>query len=231
MNKTSKVIFAVFFFAFIVANTFAQDSTKINKNHHSIGLYIAPEFQYGRLGTYDMGLRGASLMFILNQKWAFGATMYSNIKGQRNDFTDVNRFGGLKFEYTWKPTAVIHITVPVIVGAIFTQSTNNFDGTNDIPSGDNQGNLPPDGFGDGNKPVRGQRPPHHDFDDFGRNLTSFAQAGIMAEANFFKYVKVFGGASYRLAIDAYGINKNFNGVSGNIGLKIGVFDYKRPKRK
>jgi hypothetical protein len=56
------------------------------------------------------------------------------------------------------------------------------------------------------------------------------QPGINLEVNLFKYVKVFGGANYRFA---FGEEKTpgMSRAAGTLGVKVGVFDYRRVRGK
>ena len=202
-------------FALLAFTGFAQkqDSTemktlfKTGKNEkcsiNTLGVYFAPEFQYGQIGTSNSALHGASMMLLINKKWGIGTTMYSNRKGGNDQ---MNSFGGLKLEYTFKPNSVFHFTIPLVIGMGRTGDFNT---------------IRQDNFGQGRPPRGG----HSDSFDNG-SMTRIIQPGIMAEANVFKYMKVFAGANYRFAFDRSGYNADMAGFTASAGLKFGVFDYK-----
>ena len=67
-----------------------------------------------------------------------------------------------------------------------------------------------------------------DFDDdhrmFNRGKAAFGiQPGVSLELNVFKYAKLFGAVNYRFAA-GQNSTANMKGVSGQIGLKLGLFD-------
>jgi hypothetical protein len=67
-----------------------------------------------------------------------------------------------------------------------------------------------------------------DFDDdhrmFNRGKAAFGiQPGVSLELNVFKYAKLFGAVNYRF-VAGKNSQEDMNGVSGQIGLKLGIFD-------
>jgi hypothetical protein len=77
-------------------------------------------------------------------------------------------------------------------------------------------------------PPMGTQNPGHDFDDdhrkFNRGPGALGiQPGVSLELNVFKYAKLFGAVNYRF-VAGKNSTEDMNGVSGQIGLKLGVFD-------
>lgn len=178
-----------------------------------IGIYVAPETQISYLDGHIKPLFGGSAMILLNQKLGIGLSGYSTGRGFRNGDGVDFRYGGVKVEYTFRPSKRFHFSVPVLLG---------MGSANDRLGMDNDNRNPQPWGG----PSR---------NSFG-NRFFVAQGGINLEGNLFKYAKVFVGANYRFA----GIDNrrststlDYNQVSGpsvNIGLKFGLFDHPLQKK-
>lgn len=176
-----------------------------------LGVYVAPETQISYLDGHVKPLFGGSAMILLNQKLGIGLSGYSTGRGFRNDEGVDFRYGGVKVEYTFKPSKRFHFSVPVLLG---------MGSANDREYNDNRNPKPWGG------------PSRNGFE----SRFFVAQGGINLEGNLFKYAKVFVGANYRFA----GIDNrrstntlDYNQVSGpsvNIGLKLGLFDHSLQKK-
>ena len=209
------------------ANVAGQDSTKSamrtffgGKNAkvkvHHLGLYFAPELQYGQLDGSFRPMAGASVMLQVNKKWGIGAMGFGG-EGSRTDTTkNGGNFGGLKLEYTPKPDARVHVSFPLMLGA-----------------GETGG-----GHRDGMGRNRGGRNGKNgrDYMDYvsnsGIERSAFAviQPGVSLEANVLRYARVFVGANYRFAFNSTGYSSALQGFSTNAGLKVGIFDYSLAKK-
>ena len=198
----------------------AQDTThtliKLVKPQY-IGLYVAPEVQYGQLTGAFTSLGGGSLMFLFNKRWGIGVTVQQSLSetfspsGVAPLVLDAHFMGG-RLEYTPRPDAAVHFTFPLVVGmgsasadSLRTEGSHNHDNST--------------------------------FDGHGRDGNEYVvvQPGIQLEANLIRYVKLFGGVNYRLAFasstSTTTLPKNtLQGVSINVGLKMGLFDYYLKKR-
>ena len=198
----------------------AQDTThtliKLVKPQY-IGLYVAPEVQYGQLNGAFTSLGGGSLMFLFNKRWGIGVTVQQSLSetfspsGVAPLVLDAHFMGG-RLEYTPRPDAAVHFTFPLVVGmgsasadSLRTEGSHNHDNST--------------------------------FDGHGRDGNEYVvvQPGIQLEANLIRYVKLFGGVNYRLAFasgtSTTTLPKNtLQGVSINVGLKMGLFDYYLKKR-
>jgi hypothetical protein len=185
-----------------------------------LGVYIAPEYQFGQVGGVFRSLAGGSVMLQFNKRFAVGISGYSSLRNQSMGVD--GKFGGLKFEYTVKPDAAIHVSFPLIVG----MASNNFhfeeyehDDFRDERDDDYDQKA-------GNKRRRDDR--------FSNTTYHLIQPGIMAEANLYRFAKAFVGANYRFAFDNNGLNTDYKGFSVNLGVKLGIFDYainRKPKKK
>ncbi len=196
----------------------AQDSIKTlfsTPKINTIGLYVSPEYQFGQVQSEFTHLSGISGMLVFNQKFSVGISMNRTMV---RDFSpkEVNplylraNYGGLKLEYTFKPTNVFHISVPLLVG-MGMASTDSF-----AASGIRQ-----DSF----RISRSQYPGNRFF---------VVQPGIQIEANLFNYAKAYLGASYRFSFDTNNSTNldasTFQGFGIYGGLKIGLFDYNIRKK-
>lgn len=198
----------------------AQDTThtllKFRKPE-SIGIYVAPEFQYGSLNGDFTSFGGSSLMLMINNRFAFGVT------GQRslsNTFVPKNSsplyvqsyFMGGKIEYALNPAAAVHITFPLMIGMGVAQADSTISRSNNWFEERGKG-----------------------FSKRGNNY-AIIQPGVNVEANLLKFMKLFVGANYRFSI----LNDNnstvlpasaLQGVSISAGMKVGIFNYHFGKKK
>lgn len=213
---------------FFSAGVMGQDSTKSSMKTvfggksakykiNYLGIYFAPEFQYGQINSSFTPMSGASFMLQINKKWGIGMTGFGG-SGSRTDTTkNGGHFGGLKLEYTPKPDARIHVSFPLMAG---------------------MGQTGGRGFGEGMGSRKGGNHGGSDRDNFDRidndgiEHSDYAviQSGIALEANVFRYAKVFAGANYRFAFNSNGYSSELQGFSTNAGLKIGIFDYTLGKK-
>ena len=176
-----------------------------------LGLYVAPEYQYGQLKNQFTSLGGASLMLLVNQQFAFG---FSGQRSLDQSFSPSGvsplylhaGMGGLKMEYTPKPASAIHLSFPLFIGMGFAQADSSYTGFRTM----NSDSL-----------MRANRANRNDY--------FIIQPGVTAEANVIKYVKVFAGVNYRFAFNRDNTNtlpsSTMQGFSAFAGLKIGLFDY------
>lgn len=216
---------------FYSVGALGQDSTKTtmktifgskNAKHkiNYLGIYVAPELQYGQLNNSFAPMGGVSFMLQVNKKWGIGMTGFGG-GGDRNDTTkNGGNFGGLKLEYTPKPDAAVHVTFPLMLG--MGQEGNGFRGFGD---GNGRGNH--DDFGMGRFDKNNDEFRHGGSE---RNAYAVIQPGIALETNLFRYAKAFVGANYRFAFNSTGYSSALQGVSANVGVKLGVFDYSLAKK-
>ena len=204
----------------------AQDTTHMlfnfkNMRPNYVGLYVAPEVQVGQLNSSFTSFGGGSAMLLLNRKWGIGVSAYQSLndsyspKGVAPKYLKAF-FGGIRLEYSTNPTSIVHLTFPLLIGMGMAHA--------DSLKNENRGH----GYDNDNNDRNG-------INDHRNGNESFVvQPGIQVEANLLRYIKLFAGANYRVAFTdgTSTIPKNtFNGLSLNLGTKIGLFDYKLGKKK
>ncbi len=220
----------------ISTSVMAQDSTKssirtvfggkkVNTKIHYLGVYLAPEYQFGQLGGAFTSLGGASFMLQFNKKLAVGFTGYGSFRNEQNNSNINGSFAGLKVEYTVKPDAAIHVSFPLMVGVggrgfHFGEFGEHHDGFR----GNRDGGVLPDGTPDPNATPIDNR-------NFRNDVYQVIQPGVVAEANLARFAKLFVGANYRFAFSSAGYSSDYQGFSANVGLKLGIFDYAVKSKK
>ena len=217
------------------SNLFAQDDTmhtlvKLSAPKY-IGLYVAPEYQYGQAAGVFNSYVGSSAMLIYNKKLAFGVTGFTNTQesfapAKVSPLLLRSTFGGLKLEYTPRPNSAVHVTFPLVVGFGVAQLDSvSYTRNPAIDSLDNDHN------GKGK---------HYNYNGSrNRGISNdyfIIQPGIQLEANIFRLVKLFGGVNYRVAFPTETLtaplaNSTLSGLSANIGLKVGLFDFSTTKKR
>lgn len=222
MKKIS--IIAAIGLSFFANHSKAQDSArtlihmpKIN----TIGLYIAPEYQFGQINSKMTSLGGFSAMAIFNEKFSIGITMNHtlvrdlqpiNIAGTNTPLYLRANYGGLKMEYTVNPHGLVHISFPLTIG----MGNVSYDSNNALRVKDTNQRI-----GMMNQPRNG-------------NQFMVIQPGIQLETNVMKVAKFYIGANYRFAFKQDDANtlqpKYLHGFGVYTGLKIGLFDYKLKKK-
>lgn len=189
-------------------------SLKLGTGLKSWGFTAGPVMQFGQLGAQQ----GVNFAIHINNQWSFGAGVLGNMGGEEKlnmngSLKPRQSFSGFQLEYTPKPNSLIHISFPLMIGAIRSENQNKIDlSQQQIPS---QGIMP------------------HDYDDdhrmFDRGPAAFGiQPGVSLELNVFKYAKLFAAVNYRFAAGPNS-NSDMKGISGQVGFKVGLFD--RPLRK
>lgn len=218
MKKIS--ILTVIGLSFIANQGKAQDSTKTlfhMPKINTVGLYIAPEYQYGQINSKLTSLGGISAMAIFNEKFAIGATMNRTMVRDLQPINITNtatplylrvNYGGLKMEYTVNPHSLVHVSFPLTVG----MGNASYDSIGSFRTKDTTHRMSMM-----NQPRNG-------------NQFFVIQPGIQLEANLMKVAKVYLGANYRFAFNQDNANtlstKYMTGFGVYGGLKIGLFDYK-----
>ena len=192
-------------------------SMKKGSGIKSWGFTAGPVLQFGQLGAQQ----GFNFAVHVNNQWSFGAGVLGNMRGgdnrnMSNSLKPRQSFSGFQVEYTPKPNSLIHVSFPLMIGAIRSEDPNYL-----INNPQNQNNPQ---FGN---PGPGYM--YHNFDDDrsmfnNRGPVAFGiQPGVSLEINVFKYAKLFGAVNYRFAA-GQSSTADMKGVSGQIGLKLGLFD-------
>jgi hypothetical protein len=184
----------------------------------SWGFTAGPAVQFGQLGVQQ----GFNFAFHVNNQWSLGAGVLGNMRGRDNQNMSTTlkprqSFSGLFLEYTPKSNSLFHISFPLMIGTIRSEDPNRFL----IRSPANSSNP--------HMGIRGPVCMHHDFDDARGMFNSRGpaalgiQPGVSLELNVFKYAKLFGAVNYRFAAGKNS-HADMKGISGQIGLKLGLFD-------
>ena len=211
-------LFAVLGLAFLSNAAQSQDSMKTlfaTPKINTIGLYVAPEYQFGQIQNEFTHLSGFSAMMILNQKFSVGMsmnrTMSRNFSPKEVSPLYLNaNYGGLKLEYTINPTKLVHVSIPLLVG-MGNATTDSFAGSG----------VRTDSFRMGRAQIPGNR-------------FFIIEPGIQVEANIMNYAKAYVGAKYRFSFDTGNTtNLDANSLKGfgiYAGLKVGLFNYNLRKK-
>jgi hypothetical protein len=217
-----KKMLALAFVALILnsVKTYAQDTThtliKLVRPNY-LGLYIAPEVQMGQIGGSFTPIGGASAMLLINKKWGLGVTAFESLSPSFSPKSVSPlylqaQFAGIRLDYTPRPDAAVHVTFPLVVGVGSAQK--------DSLSAENNRRH------DGIKGFNDNRIGGNGLD----NERIVAQVGMQLEANLIRYVKLFGGVNYRMSFSNGATttttvpSNTLQGVSVNLGLKMGLFD-------
>ncbi|MCZ2489399.1 hypothetical protein [Aquirufa antheringensis] len=176
----------------------------------SFGVSLQSQMLFGKGGPE----RSMGFQVHLNNKLSLGIASFNS--NPRNDdpnrYADEprRRFNALTMEVTPMANKVFHLSFPLAIGRIQEEAPlinyPAYPGTAYQP-------LP-------------YRQSQDRFSNGPRALG--VQPGINLEVNLFKYVKVFGGANYRFA---FGEEKTAGmaKAAGTIGVKVGVFDYRKKR--
>ena len=177
----------------------------------SFGLSLQSQVLFGKGGPEH----GMGLQIHLNNKLSLGIASFNSMP-RRDDPNGMapeprQRFNALTLEATPMANKVFHLSFPLAIGRIQEEAPlinyPAYPGTVYQPN------------------------PYRQADDRFMNgpRALGVQPGINLEVNLFKYVKVFGGANYRFA---FGEEKTdeMTRAAGTLGVKVGVFDYRRVKR-
>ncbi|MFD3276474.1 hypothetical protein [Aquirufa echingensis] len=192
-----------------------QDSTKkiqtlFQGKINSFGLSVSPTFQFGPMGPQA----GMALALHLNNKWEIGGSFTRSLRGNRDDFAMAPQLGqqfhALSIAYTAKANKLIHLSFPLLIGAITSR--------NEVaPIGIMDPNTQPN-------PIMGGHGGMRDGGMFWDGPKSLGiQPGVQVELNVLKHLRVFTGANYRFAVGENSTDA-MRGFVGTVGLKVGLFD-------
>ncbi|MEY4955075.1 MAG: hypothetical protein RI981_1160 [Bacteroidota bacterium] len=190
------------------------DSTKkiqtlLQGKINSFGLSVSPTFQLGPMGPQA----GMSLALHLNNKWEIGGSFLRSLRRNRDDYATSPQLGqqfhAFSIAYTAKANKLIHLSFPVLIGAI----TSEHEDQPIIMESNTQHN-----------PIIGRHREMHESEMFWDGPKSLGiQPGVQLELNVLKHVRVFTGAHYRFALGENSTDE-MRGFVGSLGLKIGLFD-------
>jgi hypothetical protein len=186
-----------------------------NKNPiKTFGVSFSPIAQFGQLGKQA----GLSAAIHINNSWEIGAIFLRSTRDE-NSTKAPQAFHAFTIAYTPKANSLIHVSFPLSIGAISEQQIRLSD---PIAISDPYSRRP------GSMRMRRD---FHDRDDDGIRMgfrgpkALGIQPGVQLELNVLRNVRLVAGANYRFALGDNSTT-DMQGFSGQIGLKLGVFDRK-----
>lgn len=200
-----KLAFILIFLAFTYG-TYSQSTLFGNNEDVQIGGYGGPELKVINGLDQELGLlvggRGA---VVINKSFAIGGggygmtfnDKYEELRNNKNYEIDFG-YGGFLLEYIHEPDEILHFNVNLLVGWGGVQIHERYS--------DVHYSVP-------------------DFERFGYETFFVLEPGIQLEANFFNWMKVAAGITYRhlMSFDKYYdyTSDDFKGVSGALTFKFG----------
>jgi hypothetical protein len=174
----------------------------------SFGISLQSQILFGKRGPEH----GMSFQVHLNNKLSLGIAAFNSMP-RRDDGMQVDlrqRFSAFTMEATPMANKVFHLSFPLAIGRIQEESHIYTYSSSAMPQpgpGSNWGRNDP--YANGPRAIG-------------------IQPGLNLEVNLFRYVKVFGGANYRFA---FGEEKTpgMSRAAGTLGVKVGVFDYRKKR--
>jgi hypothetical protein len=196
------VIFCTF--AFITqAQTVEETKTIFGNKKPHIGYFINPFIQIGEIAGFTSVLPGIGAGVTFNNK----LTLELSYKFIANEYTPVGeidkrlyldqKYGALKFEYSFFPTKAVHLNLPVDIGIGHTELDLKDSYESDsihTPNGD--------------------------------AWFAYIEPGLSLEINLIKYLKFNIGAGYRIisSVSYRSLSeKDIMGFTFSTGFKIGIF--------
>jgi hypothetical protein len=176
----------------------------------SFGLSVSPIVQFGQVGTQA----GMSAALHVNNSWELGATFLRSVRDENTNKAP-QAFHAFTVAYTPKANSLIHVSFPLAIGVISMRGEKMMDEDYDQPT---------------MRPKSMRRHRNDRYDDrmsfgFGGAKSVGIQPGIQVELNVLKNIRLFTAANYRFALGSNSTSE-MQGFSGQVGLKLGVFDRK-----
>jgi hypothetical protein len=183
----------------------------------SFGMSVSPIVQFGQMGTQS----GISAALHLNNKWEIGVIALRSLRDEESNRTP-QAFHAFTVAYTPKANSLIHVSFPLAIGAISEQQIRISD-PNAIPD--------PNPIGPNATRMRGDFRDRDGFQMGFRGPKALGiQPGVQVELNVWKHVRLFTAANYRFALGDNSTT-DMQGFSGQVGLKLGIFDRKFGTKK
>lgn len=183
----------------------------------SYGLSVSPIVQFGQMGTQA----GMSAALHLNNAWEIGVSTLRSMRDEESNRTP-QAFHAFTVAYTPKANSLIHLSFPLAIGAISEQQIRISD-PNAIPD--------PNPIGPNAMRMRGDFRDRDGFQMGFRGPKALGiQPGVQVELNVLKNVRLFTAANYRFALGDNSTT-DMQGFSGQVGLKLGIFDRKFGTKK
>lgn len=198
------------------STSFAQEEQKemqtLFGSKKGFGGYLGFNMKMAEVNGEEALLTGGEVSFVLNRSMNIGFEGYGMVTELRSgNFSDnldplyvQFGYGGLHLEPVLASESLIHLTLPILLGA--------------------------GGIGETQRPIfeedQGEisvnsDPYYHDSDYF-----LVAEPGLNLELNVFRFMRMTAGASYRFTtdFDLAGMDRSdINGWNANLGLRIGWF--------
>lgn len=185
----------------------AQDEPQtLFKNPHHVGWYVSPEFGYTQFDGKDVFLSGFSGGAIFNHSFALGLGGYGIVNSSQLRYSTISPnenlylyggYGGLRLEYILKPSNVVHVSFPFLIGGGGLSYSKN--STYDY---------------------------HYEEDNYASDEFFVIEPGVMMSINLIKFMRLDAGITYRYApnIDLPETNKKLlNTFNVVVALKFGKF--------
>jgi hypothetical protein len=208
-----KAIIAILALTLHTAQAQTETKTLFNSNSvKSYGAFLGAGIQSGQIyntNTFFYNLRAGA---VINDAWSLGLVFGENVdefnvnvsNGFGLDFNELDMYYyGAFVEYRLKPHNLIYFSFPLQLGVL----ESDFYAENFIPGLDDDYDV--------------------DADDY----QFFVEPGVNIELNVHQFVRLYAGASYRfqaarLYTDGFTPPAPENHLMFNLGLKIGVFNFK-----
>lgn len=212
--KLTKFILSSAFTVLTILNLSAQDSEEyieFNDSENVLhGVYLGLYFGYGEIDNKGTFFGGAKIAYVANKQFEVGFAgvgFYSeqNSNGPLENNDVFGGYGGLHLEPIFFGKKKVSMSIPVLIGGGAVGHSN--ENLNDIIE-----------WGHGHV---------EEWDAF-----FIIEPGLSIQYSISRYVQLEMGATYRISsnVDLYpGSITNINGISGNVGVKFGVFNMGRNK--
>jgi hypothetical protein len=200
-----KVKLLLLFFAIATtatAQTNEEAKTVFGNGKPDIGYFVSPSVQFGNIAGSTAVIPGIGAGILFNHKFYVGLNYKfiatENTPGGESDnrlYLD-QRWGGLRFEYSFQNDKVVHFSFPLELGIGETELDlkDSYENEGVVPSGD--------------------------------AWFAFVEPGAAIEINLMKYMKLNFTVGYRLISDVSFRNlteKDLMGFTWSAGLKMGIF--------
>ncbi len=184
----------------------SEDYIEFNDSKNIVhGVYLGLSFYYGEIDGKSTYLAGAKIAYVANKKFEVGFTgvgFYSdqNSNGPFDNYDIYGVYGGLHLEPILFGDSAVSLSFPILIGGgAANYTTDDFDSIFDFE--------------------------HTYIDDWDPFFVF--EPGVSVLYNISSYLQFEMGIKYRFTsnISLYpGGVENLNGLSGGIGLKVGVFN-------
>lgn len=184
----------------------SEDYIEFNDSKNIVhGVYLGLSFYYGEIDGKSTYLAGAKIAYVANKKFEVGFTgvgFYSdqNSNGPFDNYDIYGAYGGLHLEPILFGDSAVSLSFPILIGGgAANYTTDDFDSIFDFE--------------------------HTYIDDWDPFFVF--EPGVSVLYNISSYLQFEMGIKYRFTsnISLYpGGVENLNGLSGGIGLKVGVFN-------